>query len=325
MMRRNILITSAGRRAKLLAAFQRELATLLPEGRVFGADVRPELSVACQLASGSFAVPPIDDRSYVPRLLEICREHEIALVVPTIDPELPVLAKHRAAFAESGVNVAVSDESYIQICGDKRKTEPWFLERGLYVPKTVDPRSATRFPLFAKPYDGSSGRDATVVNSPEELTPALVNKQRLMFSEYLSPTEHDEYSVDMYYDRGGVLRCYVPRLRIETRAGEVSKGCTRWIEEFAILGERLGVIVGARGCITLQLFVHRRSRKLFAMEVNPRFGGGFPLSYDAGANYPRWLILEYLQETPIADFDDWERDLTMLRYDDHVLIRGAAA
>jgi carbamoyl-phosphate synthase large subunit len=92
-----------------------------------------------------------------------------------------------------------------------------------------------------------------------------------------------------------------------------------------VLRDRLGSIEHARGCITLQLFVHRQSQEAYAIEINPRFGGGYPLSYEAGANFPRWLIQEYLLGMPVEFCDAWESDLTMLRYDDHVIVRGAAA
>lgn len=324
-MRRNVLITSAGRRGKLVAAFQRELAAVCPGGKVFAADAEPRLSVACHVADGAFAVPRLDDAAYLPTLSELCSEHEIGLVVPTIDTELLLLARHRDAFAAQGVTVAVSDESFIQLTRDKRATSRWFVERGLPVPETIDIRVAPRFPLFARPYNGSCSRNTAVIRDAGQLTDALRADTQMLFTEYLSPADHDEYSVDMYYSRDGVLRCAVPRLRIETRQGEVSKGRTARIAAAQLLHEPFGRIAGARGCITLQMFINRQTGAAYGIEVNARFGGGYPLSYEAGANFPRWLIEEYLLGRPIEFFDNWERDLTMLRYDEHVLVRGAAA
>jgi carbamoyl-phosphate synthase large subunit len=223
------------------------------------------------------------------------------------------------------VQIAVSSADFVGICRDKRKTSPWFASRGLTAPRVVNGRAATDFPIFAKPYNGSCGQDARVVALPSELTPKLLDDPRMMFVEYLSPAEHDEYTIDMYYSRDGKLRCLVPRLRIETRAGEVSKSRTARIDAIDTLRDRLGSVDGARGCITLQIFVNRHSNAIYGIEINPRFGGGYPLSYEAGANFPRWLIEEYLWEKPVEFCDDWESELTMLRYDDHVVVRGTAA
>lgn len=324
-MRRNVLITSAGRRGELVVAFKRELEQLLPDGKVFAADCRPELSVACHLADGSLEVPRIDDPEHVSHLRDLCERHEIGLVVPTIDTELPLMASVRDEFAAEGTQIVVSQSDFVQVCRDKRQTAEWFCDRGLHTPRQVDFRGDVQFPIFVKPYDGSCGNEARVIASQADLTPSVLSNQRLMFVDYLSPDEHDEYTIDMYYSRHGELKCLVPRLRIEIRAGEVSKGRTARISAMDELRERMGTIEGARGCITLQVFVERASGAVSAIEINPRFGGGFPLSYEAGANYPRWLIEEYLLGNTIERFDDWESDLTMLRYDAHVVVRGAAA
>ena len=318
----NLLLTSAGRRGVLIRIFQRELKAVFADAKVFAADLRPELSSACQLADGSFQVPRVTAEDYIPRLIELCKANGITLIIPTIDPELQVLAESRERLAEHGITPLISDFQLVQICRDKRLTHDFFVEHGLDVPGIVDPTTIGRFPLFAKPYDGSSSLNTYVIWSADDLTPTLLANPKLIYLDYLSPTEYDEYTVDMYYDRTGELKCLVPRLRLETRAGEVSKGRTAWLPSFKSLREGMGRIETARGCLTVQVFVKRSTGEVFGIEINPRFGGGYPLSYDAGANFPKWVIEEYLLGRAIDWFDDWELNLTMLRYDDHVLVRG---
>ncbi len=324
-MRPNVLITSAGRRGKLVMAFQRELQALLPTGKTYAADAHPDLSVACHLACKSFAVPRTDDPAYVPQLLELCVSHDIGLVVPTIDPELPVLARCRSEFARHDIVVAVSDPAFVEMSRDKRITARWFRERGLQTPRSIDTRDDVRYPLFAKPYDGSCSQGARVIADAAQLTHELLDDPRTMITEYLSPADHEEYTLDMYFSNAGALKCIVPRLRIETRGGEVSKSRTARIPAIPLLRERFGAVAGARGCITMQVFVHRRSQTLYGIEINARFGGGYPLSYEAGANFPRWMIQESLFGVSSEFFDGWESNLTMLRYDEHVVVRTAAA
>jgi carbamoyl-phosphate synthase large subunit len=62
------------------------------------------------------------------------------------------------------------------------------------------------------------------------------------------------------------------------------------------------------------------------IEINPRFGGGFPLSCEAGADYPRWLLEWALGLPSTACADGWRPDVAMLRYDDAVFVpRGRCA
>jgi carbamoyl-phosphate synthase large subunit len=133
---------------------------------------------------------------------------------------------------------------------------------------------------------------------------------------------HDKYSLDLYYDRNSELKCVVPRKRIEVRGGEVNKGLTEKNLLVTYVKDKLAHISGARGCLTLQLFLNKENQDIHGIEINPRFGGGYPLSYLSGANFPKWLIQEYLFDQPIEYFEEWESNLLMLRYDDEVLVHG---
>jgi len=118
------------------------------------------------------------------------------------------------------------------------------------------------------------------------------------------------------------VRCVVPRKRIEVRAGEVSKGQVikdpRIMSEAAMLVETLGA---GPGVITLQLFLTDDNRVKF-IEINPRFGGGAPLSIKAGANFPKWILQEASGKKPNIRFDGFEDDLIMLRYDGEVWLKN---
>src|SRR5699024_1173357 len=112
----------------------------------------------------------------------------------------------------------------------------------------------------------------------------------------------------------------VPRKRIFVRAGEVNKGLAEKNEIVDFVKEKLADINGAIGCLTMQFFLGKKNRRIVGIEINSRFGGGYPLSYLAGANFPKWLIEEYYLNQSIAYFEDWENNLLMLRYDDEILV-----
>lgn len=317
----NVLILAAGRRVELVQAFKADLATRLPGTSVFATDLRPELSSACQVADQAFVLPRVDNAGYADALLQLCEKNEIGLVVPTIDTELLLLAGERARFEARGVHLVISDLALISNCRDKRRTAALFEQIGVETP-TIYPRDDIRFPAFAKPYDGSRSIGAVALMSAASLTPDLLADDKLMFMQFIGP-DHVEYTVDAYYDRSGVLCCLVPRQRLEVRSGEVSKGVTRRGELYDYLLPRLSGIAGGRGCLTIQLFVNHETGTCAGIEINPRFGGGFPLTYSAGAPYPGWLIDEYLLDRRVTFFDGWKSNLLMLRYDAKVLVDAA--
>lgn len=318
IMRNNILITSAGRRVSLVRAFQQELRKIFPEAKVITTDSHPELSAACMASDKTIKICKINHPNYVDELLTICDSNEIGMVIPTLDTELRILADKKERFRDT--YVVVSSLDFIEKCRDKRKTNLFFIEKGIPVPQEINKNNPT-FPLFIKPFNGSLSSEIHYIQSLSQLTDYLLTDDKFMFMEYLSPQEHDEYTVDMYYDRNHELKCLVPRKRIEVRGGEVSKGITIKNEIYNFIVRKMSKLDGAIGCLTLQVFLHKLSKKIIGIEINPRFGGGFPLSYKAGANFPKWLIMEYiLGETNIEIYDEWEEDLLMLRYDDEVLV-----
>lgn len=318
-MNQNILITSAGKRVALTRYFKETLVRFFPEAKVYTTDMNPKLAPAGYVSDGCFQVPRVTDNSYPDLLLKICEENSVGMVIATIDTELMLLADLKEAFKEKGIQVMVSDKSFITMCRDKRNTGVFFEKHGIRVPKEVDKYHPT-FPLFAKPYDGSLSANLHHIKCKEELTGEILNDPKLLFMEYIDKKIYEEYTVDMYFGKDYRVKCIVPRERIEIRAGEINKGCTVKNEILAYLKEKLGYIEGCVGCICVQLFFHPETKDMVGIEINPRFGGGYPLSYMCGGNFPELLIREYFLNEEVQYFDNWKNDMLMLRFDDAIFV-----
>jgi carbamoyl-phosphate synthase large subunit len=315
----NVLVSSAGRRVGLVRAFREALRELGVEGRVLAADVS-DLSSAFHLADAGFLVPPCTSPEFVPALTDLCGREAIRLVVPTIDPELPVWAEHREAFAENGTTVAISSPEVVSIGWDKVNTSEWLRCNGFPTVQQVVPEDgatvALPFPLVVKPRKGSAAIGVRVVSDHAEL--GVATREGDVVVQELAPG--DEHTVDVFVDRSGRPLCAVPRRRIEVRAGEVSKGRTVRSEPLIDLASRIGATLpGAYGVITVQIFLEADGGEMNVIEINPRFGGGFPLAWEAGARYPTWLIQDVLGRRPDVRLD-WRDGLVMLRYDDAVFV-----
>jgi len=320
----NILISSAGRRVALMDAFRADLAVLGLEGRVLANDMS-DLCPAWHSSDGSYLVPACSAPDYIERMLAICAAQEVRLLVPTIDPELPVLGAHREKFAAIGTTLHCSADATLKIGGDKISTHRWLREAGLPTVEQANPDEVLAapqswaWPLLIKPVNGSSSRGVRTVATPEELALATGSEPYLV----QSLASGEEYTVSCYVDRSGKGRCAVPRMRLETRAGEVSKGMTfrhEGLEDLAL--RACESLPGAWGAMNIQIFLDRATGAMNIIELNPRFGGGFPLAWQAGARYPRWLIEECLGRPPEASADCWEDGLVMLRWDAALFVQA---
>jgi carbamoyl-phosphate synthase large subunit len=324
----SVLFTCIGRRVSLLESFRRAAKQLKINAPLLGTDTT-ELSPALQLCDRRFGVKPTTHATYIKQLLSIVKANKVKLLVPTVDLDLKRLAQNKSKFAALGCRVLVSDLEVIDICQDKRKTYKFLLENHFDTPATMSIRTALKnsqssfvnrkskmtFPLFLKPWDGYAGRPNAIVNNRKELLFYAKKIPNPICQELVKGTE---YTCDVYVDFDMKVRCVVPRKRIEVRAGEVSKGQVikkaRIMSEAADLVEKLGA---GPGIITLQLFLTGDGKVKF-IEINPRFGGGVPLSIKAGADFPKWILQELTGRKPNIHPDNMKDGLIMLRYDSEV-------
>lgn len=317
----NILITSVGKRVKLVKLFKESLRKYFPEGKIYTTDMNPTLAPAGYVSDHCFYVPRVTDECYLTELFDICKENNVKLIIPTIDTELLLLAKYKEKLSTQGINVIVSDLDFVTACRDKRNTNLLFKKLNIRIPELRD-KYHPIFPMFAKPYDGSLSKDLFVIHKREELTTDILAHPKLIFMEYIDKTLYKEFTVDMYFGRDNKLKSLVPRERIEIRAGEINKGITRKNYLVHYLKERMDYIPGAIGCICIQLFYREDNQDVVGIEINPRFGGGYPLSFYAGADFPSFIIREYLLDEKLDYSDDWKDNTLMLRYDDEVIVYG---
>ena len=312
----------------MLESFRLAAKQLKINASFFGTDTT-ELSPALQLCDKRFGVKPTTHTGYIKQILSIVKANKVKLLVPTVDLDLKRLAQNKPKFAAMGCRVLVSDPEVIDICQDKRKTYKFLLKNNFDTPATgsirtalknsqssiVNSKSETRFPCFLKPWDGYAGRGNAVINNRKEL---LFYAKRIPNAICQELVEGTEYTCDVYVDFGMKVRCVVPRKRIEVRAGEVSKGQVaknaRIMNEAATLVEKLEA---GPGVITLQLFL-TGDGKIKYIEINPRFGGGAPLSIKAGADFPKWILQELTGRKPNIRPDGIKDGLIMLRYDSEV-------
>jgi len=314
----NVLFTSSGRRVSLIKKFKDAYRTAGLTGNIVTVDGKATAPTAFH-SDRHVVVPRVTDPSYMDTLLRLCREERIDAVIPLIDTELPLLAERRGEFEAIGAKVVVSGKALVELAGDKRKTYAFFAARGIPTPKVYTDDELRRgdyeFPLLIKPANGSASQGVTRIRNEAELRFFREYVPDAMVQQFVEGTE---YTIDVMVDFDGNVKTIVPRMRIETRAGEVSKGVTKKDESIIRAAERVvRALPEPVGCITLQCF-HRPNGEISFIEINPRFGGGIPLSIEAGADFPLWT-LRMIAGDSLAEPDyGWRENVTMLRYDEAV-------
>lgn len=307
----HILFTAIGRRVELVQAFRSAAVTLKKPLKIYGADMlatAPALAYCDQIR----IVCGIRENGYIPQLLEICKKDQIDVVIPTIDTDLQLLADNKDMFAQIGTRVLVSSPEKIRICRDKNYTSQFFLDCGLKAPLPTNDYRKYRgnYPAFIKPKDGSSSINTFKVADAEELAFYASQIQDYIIQPFITGRE---FTIDIFCDFEGRPISIVPRERLAVRAGEVLK--TRICMDAILLKEAEALIREFKPCgpLTVQLIRDSISNEDYFIEINPRYGGGAPLSMKAGARSAETLLIllsgEGIQDMqqPVLDEAEFSR------------------
>lgn len=303
----NVLLTAAGRRAYLVDYFREALRG---RGLVVAADATWS-APALSKADVPVTLPYASDETYVDQLLAVCKEHEVRLVIPLNDLELSVLSRCKKRLLDEGIMAVVSDPEVIDLCFDKLATYRFCVQNGIRTAETFgsldEAISAidreTDFPLVIKPRWGSGSIGVERVYSDDELHLAYrLGKLRLGRTILSGVSQEDperalliqrlitgpEFGVDIVNDfQGRPVAVYVKR-KLAMRAGETDKAQVVDEPQIEQFGYRLGAMLGHVGVLDCDLFWDGTEVSL--LEMNPRFGGGYPFSHSAGADVPGMFL-----------------------------------
>lgn len=303
----NILFTCAGRRTYLLKYFKENMHS---SDKIIATDM--QLSApALQAADIKVQVPAVYAENYVDITLDICKQHNVDILISLNDLELPILADNKERFESIGVKLIVSSPEVIDICFDKYKTAQWVESIGLNAPKTyvrlADAKDALArgeitFPLFMKPRWGSGSIGLETIEDMEELdiyyhlllkkikktilATASVGDEYIMIQEKLTGSE---FGLDVMNDLNGNHVAVSVKQKLAMRAGETDKAITCDLPIVREMGQKIGENLKHIGNLDVDI-MQRANGDYCVLELNPRFGGGYPFSYEAGVNMPKAII-----------------------------------
>ena len=283
-----LLFTGVGRRIELLQAFRNAALVQGKSLKIYGADMAGTAPALCY-CDFTRKVVAMKDPGYIDNLLDICKEDKIDLLIPTIDTDLLVLSRNKEKFEKIGTRVMISDPDKVLICRDKNNTSQFFVDCGLAAPMPVNDvdRYVGGFPAFIKPKDGSSSINAFKVEDEEELRMYSQQVEDYIIQPFISGKE---YTIDIFCDFEGNPISIIPRERMQVRAGEVLK--TQIFMDETMIKEAKALCSKFKPCgpITVQLIQDEKTKVNYYIEINPRYGGGAPLSMKAGARSAEYIL-----------------------------------
>lgn len=283
-----ILFTSVGRRVELIQCFKKSAQNAEIKLEIYGSDIDIN-APALYFCDKKVISPRIKSDEYIPFLMDLCINEKINAIIPTIDTDLYVLAENKEAFENIGIKIVVSMLEIVKCCRDKRLTYQLFKSVGFNSPEATDCSSEYKgpFPALIKPYDGSSSINIFKIDSYDSLDCFKSIVPNYIIQPFI---DGEEYTVDCFCDFKGNPIFITPRKRLAVRSGEVLK--TEIVQDKTIIEEIKYLLKKIRFCgpVTFQLIKEKCTKMNWYIEINARFGGGAPLSINAGADSALALI-----------------------------------
>jgi carbamoyl-phosphate synthase large subunit len=297
-----VLFTCAGQRVDIVSAFGRAGAFTV------AADANP-LAPALYHADRWSLVPRIDDAGYVPALRRLVEEHDVRLVVPLTD-----LDQHILAQADLGAVALVPGVDVCEAMADKWRAHELFLELGVPTPDGWLPGALSSdlpFPVLVKARVGFGSRNIFRCDTAEEL--AFYVRRTPVDSFVQAFCAGEEFSIDVFSDLDARCLNAIPRTMIESKGGESIKGMTIKDQELIEFGRFVSETIGIKGPANVQCF-REPDGALLVTDVNPRFGGGFPLPHAAGGRYPELALALARGERPEPRLGEFREGVVMTRF-----------
>ncbi|WP_232623020.1 ATP-grasp domain-containing protein [Pareuzebyella sediminis] len=328
-----VLFTCAGRRNYLINYFKEVIGH---SGKVIAIDSHYAASTFAD-ADIAIQVPPLRAEGYISVVKKIIEQHKVDLVIPLNDLELYIISKHREELNALGARVIISNAEVVDRCGDKWLTYKFLSSQGISTPKTYLKLDAllkalaaneVAYPIILKPRWGSGSigiEEAT--NEKElyllyELLKLKINKSILKDLAH-TPNEEfiilqekisgEEYGVDVINDFEGNYFGAFARKKIAMRSGETEKAISVIDERIDKVSQRVSKAMGHVGIMDCDYFI--MGEKIYVLEMNPRFGGGYPFTHEAGLNLPAIYLAWFNGDDDLSKYNNYRPDVTSSKCD----------
>ena len=280
MKKINVLLTNVGRKIYFLNFIKK-----------INSDIKIHVS-DCDANNAAFAFDKnikkylvskstLNPRESLNDIINIVKNNRINILIPLTDYDLNIFSKNLSLFDKFNCKAVISSNEVISICLNKIKTEVFAKKFNFYYPKSYYSLKKLRinFPVIKKKIFGSGSIGYSIIKNNNQLSKIFVEGKD-MIQEFING---EEFNIDILNDFNGNFVSYCAKKKILMRTGETDKAKIVISKRIEIYSKRLSRELGHIGNLDCDIILS--NNKIYLLDLNPRFGGGYPFTHLAGLNY----------------------------------------
>lgn len=277
---------------------------------------------ALYIADGYYIVPEITTNNYLITLLDICQKENIHAVLPLLENELTLIARNKQLFKEKNILTVISDFNKINLCRDKFLFSKYLKQNNISTIETYsfnDTETALKQinqPIFIKPRYGCGSIGTIKIDNPKLLNFFMHNvKEEMVLQPYI---DGEEFGVDAYIDlKSKKLVSIFAKKKLRMRAGETEKSISAKDSELFSVVNRTLDLLGLVGPVDIDIMKYKGI--YYVLEINPRFGGGYPHAYECGVNFPYLLSVNAKHKENVRRIGNYKEGVVALKYSELII------
>ena len=212
-------------------------------------------------------------------LRKFVKKNKIKVIFPFSEYEQEVLSLEKNYYKKNGVDVIISNSNIIRICSNKVNTYKFLNRHKISSPKLFNFKKVKKnLPNVIKKKNGS-GSVSQIVLKDKNIIPVKEDKNFI----YQKFHNAQEYGVDILNDLNGNFLHFTVKKKIAMRAGDTDRAIIVNPKRFKNLAKTISKNLRHVGNLDVDFLLIKE--KIYVLDLNPRFGGGYPFTHEYGYNY----------------------------------------
>ena len=281
----NVLLTNTGRRTYFVD-YLLELKKRFKNLEIHVSDSNKYCSTFSIQGIKKHLTVKASDKKYIKTIINIVKKNKINLLIPLTDYDLKILSKNTSKLDKLNCKTLVANPQLCETFENKILTEKFCLKTKILTPKIFDKKIVSAIikkkKIEEKKINGSSSEGLKIFKKKSKMR----IKKKYIYQEFIKGRE---LNFDILNNFEGKFISASIKEKILMRSGETDIAKILTENRYIKLAKKISKKIKHIGNVDCDAIEDAKG-KIYFIDFNLRFGGGYPFTHHAGQNFIENII-----------------------------------